>query len=708
MNKRPLISYLKRGWPWGAPLILAFALAARYGLPASGVQTRVWLAVAAAGLAVAYGLLRKRYPDFSLRRAMAAEGPLRRLGMSYYLAVCLTAGLGLMNYFGFDLKNVTTERNYDDVTYYYLNSKYFDELGYTNLYAAMLIADSERDHRFKGIRTFRDLTDYEMLPAGRAFEMKDAIKGRFTAARWNRFCDDLAFIAARWRGGDWHYLFSDHGYNPPPTWTLVGGFLSSVMPVEHLKVITSVDMLLVAGLFAFILWAFGFDAFLFALLFFVTTMSGRWPMVGQALLRFDWLAAAVIGVACYRRERYAAAGAGLAYAGLVRLFPAVLFFPAAVAIGRSLISKRTLERHHLAFLAGAAVMLALLAGGALARYGPRAFVDSAEKMAIHAGPDSYSSQRVGLGDAMIFHGERTRLEMDVRGGTLQKAEELRGRQPYLRAIGLASLIFIAVLMIRTGGPAYRFMPLMVMPFFILTTPQMNYFNLRILLFIWSVHLFKPLRSTVGLVILYLTEALGLHSDIHNVRYFATSITSVCLTAYFAFVVISHAPELFGAGADGGLTWKRVRRPVAILAAALAVLALPHFYYRRLEDDALRTEPVTIEALSKVKAEGTPWNAPGNTVIKGYGISIDLKAVSHASRLSVSLDGNDTYRLELYRDGEPVDLRWTPRRRPGDRTTGLMVHEIRLPAKTARRGVDRVKIIPVEGDNFYSVGHLVFL
>ena len=262
-------------------------------------------------------------------------------------------------------------------------------------------------------------------------------------------------------------------------------------------------------------------------------------------------------------------------------------------------------------------------------------------------------------------------------------------------------------MIKTGSPVYTFMPLAVMPFFILTTPQINYFNLRILLFIWSIHLFKPFRSTVGLVMLFLTESLVVYGDLHNVRYHTTSTTSVCLTAYFLFVVVSHAPEVLGTSTDAGLGFRRYLRPVGIISLALLLLALPHFYYRHLEDKALFAEPIDYEALSKVKEEGTPWNAPGNVVIKGYGIDVDLKGVSHGRELSISLDGNDVYRVELYHRGAPVDLIRTAKRHQKDHGgTGLKVHEIHLRPQTSRQGFDHIKIIPAEGDGSYSVGHLV--
>jgi hypothetical protein len=148
--------------------------------------------------------LRDRYSALprGLRRGLA--------GLLAALAV-----LGAARYFRYDLNNVTGIGDWSDLTYYYLNSKYFDELGYTRLYEAMLIADSQRPARLRTIRRYRELRGYDLVPVERAYAQRASIERRFTPARWEAFAADVAQLTAR--PVDWAYFFKDHGYNPPPT-----------------------------------------------------------------------------------------------------------------------------------------------------------------------------------------------------------------------------------------------------------------------------------------------------------------------------------------------------------------------------------------------------------------------------------------------------------------------------------------------------------
>ena len=667
------------------------------------------LAVVAALLSVLYSMLRHRHPSFSLRWVLKQSGAVRETGTAFYAAALVAMTVGVLNYYRFDARNLVQERNYDDITYYYLNSKYFDELGYKNLYAAMLVADNEGPRRLSDVRQFRDLSNYDIKPVAEAYKQAAAIKARFSTERWAQFSHDINYISGTWKGGDWHYLFSDHGYNPPPTWTLVGGFLSGICPVEIIKLIASVDIVLVVAMFGTLLWAFGLDVLIFSLLFYVTTLSGHWPMAGQALLRFDWLAASVIGWSLFKKKKHAASGAAFAYAGLVRLFPMVLFLPFGVAVLRDLVTKRTLQRKYLLFIVGAAAMTVLLVGGAAARYDTEAFAESKAKMAMHAGPDSYSSQRVGLGDAMIFHGEVNRLEMNLRGGTLGKGEEIRGRMPYLYLIALSAIAFLVVFQLRSKEPEYLFAPLAVVLIFILTTPQINYYNIRIFLFAWSVARFKSVRSTIGLVLLFCTEACARYCDITYLRYNSTSWSSVWLTVYFAFVAISHGKEVlggrFGADArDGAADWMRRISPQAAMAGILALLAIPHLVYRSRESAAFEPQEVQLSKLAREVKDGVRWDARGNIVMeKQKGVTITLPDRTRNRRGTVSLDGNDTYLLAFYHGSTAVgSISLGPRSGPG---SGMAVYSFKVPSKIAEKGIDKIRVIPKAGDGAFSIGHL---
>lgn len=233
--------------------------------------------------------------------------------------------LGIGNYYLFDSNEVMKIGDYSDLTYYYLNSKYFEELGYFELYPAMLLADEEDGHFLDHVSKYRDLHTY--VKTSRKFAQLSDVKKKFTVERWQQFKDDVKFFVSHDNSGGWKYFFSDHGFNPPPTWTIIGRILSRSTPITHLKLITSLDILLVVIMFCFVAWSFGVDTMLFSILFFCVTFSGRWPVLGHALLRFDWLVAIVVAVCMLKKNYFFVAGGLVMYAALNRIFPVLFFFP---------------------------------------------------------------------------------------------------------------------------------------------------------------------------------------------------------------------------------------------------------------------------------------------------------------------------------------------------------------------------------------------
>jgi hypothetical protein len=113
-----------------------------------------------------------------------------------------------------------------DVAHYYLGSKYFDELGYSDLYVGMLRAESERyTNHFKAVEA-RDLDSYEIVDIRRLLARSDAVKSRFTPERWSAFQDDVGFFRDT-LGPQWGDVLRDRGFNPTPVWAWLGGALAS-------------------------------------------------------------------------------------------------------------------------------------------------------------------------------------------------------------------------------------------------------------------------------------------------------------------------------------------------------------------------------------------------------------------------------------------------------------------------------------------------
>ena len=127
-------------------------------------------------------------------------------------------------------------------------------------------------------------------------------------------------------------------------------------------------------------------------------------------------------------------------------------------------------------------------------------------------------------------------------------------------------------------------------------------------------------------------------------------------------------------------------------------------YRNLVPRGDRPLTVSIESLAARKAERTPWNASGNFMMPDRGLIVELGKICFSRTMDISLDHNDTYQLEFGRDNKVVGkmiLRGDP-----VGPSGLRVKRLALPQKVSKTGFDKIRIVPVEGDGLYSIGHLL--
>lgn len=469
------------------------------------------------------------------------------------LAVLCVAGW--FNYFQFDKTVFTGINDYTDTAYYYTNSKYLAELRYDSLYAGALACDFERGSpRTSHISTIRDLRNDNIVPREEGLKHGMEVKQRFTEERWAAFCHDIDYFLDRLdkRALSTNF-FVDHGYNPPPTWSVVGGNLTALVPVEQLKTICHADTLLVVLMFVAIGWWAGLEAMLWSMLFYTVTFSGRWPILGMAIMRFDWVCALVLGWLWLSSGRYGPAGAALAYASFNRIFPAIFLFGWLVEAVLDVLQTRRLDRKHVSFAAGAALVSALLVGSASLQYGPSTLLDSAHHLSLHN--QSFSSHRIGLGTVLSYRGEQTREEInqfEYGGFKGMRAKELfvQSRKPIANATALLMLglvVFYAWRSRRREGErssAAENLSLVALALYCATTPQANYLNYRIVLFLWHGSAFAlrggrdaPFHA-LGMSLLLATEIAAQLLQYGTVdRYAVNSLASIGLLIYLITVSI---------------------------------------------------------------------------------------------------------------------------------------------------------------------------
>jgi arabinofuranosyltransferase len=115
-----------------------------------------------------------------------------------------------------------------------------------------------------------------------------------------------------------------------------------------------------------------------------------------------------------------------------------------------------------------------------------------------------------------------------------------------------------------------------------------------------------------------------------------------------------------------------------------------------------SEPIVVSSNDVLipRKNGISWNAPGVTTITKSGLRILLEKPLSSKMIELSTDNNDIYlirfltaSLELAR----VELK------PDAKEPGLVTSQLLLPESALR--ATEILIVPIQGDNAYSIGHL---
>ena len=126
-----------------------------------------------------------------------------------------------------------------------------------------------------------------------------------------RFSDALGRLHARRGlvpqslGPQYSGILRDHGYNPSPTWSLIGGTLAGLVPAGSragILLLTMLDPLLLVVVFVAIGRSFGRIPLLYALTSFFLVFGAGFAWTGGSFLRQIWFSC-VLGAACALERR---------------------------------------------------------------------------------------------------------------------------------------------------------------------------------------------------------------------------------------------------------------------------------------------------------------------------------------------------------------------------------------------------------------------
>ena len=269
-----------------------------------------------------------------------------------------------------------------DQYHYYMGAKYFREMGYDGLYKCSVIAEDElgtvsNDDEGVGLKGKFDLTkevrhpdkkirnlggDNLLIPVTDILAHPEECKSHFSPERWEKYKADVRFFRIASDKGYWEDMQKDHGYNPPPVWTILGRGFGELhgATTGYLQLLAGLDLVYLAGMFVALFWAFGWRVFAVAGVFWGCQSSAPFYWTGGAFLRQDWLFFLVLAACLARKRWFKLAGAALVYAGLLRVFPGLAVVGWLVVAGATLLRRKTLARHQWQMLLGGCLAAAVL------------------------------------------------------------------------------------------------------------------------------------------------------------------------------------------------------------------------------------------------------------------------------------------------------------------------------------------------------------
>jgi len=504
-------------WLFFAPLLGVVAVSLLWSVWSGGVEfallDRLKALLAAAAIAVV-ACRSRRLAGMADRRAYLASLSL----------IATVAWILYSNFFAFH--GIGRERVFihlHDVAHYYLGAKYFPELGYQSLYTAMLRAEAEKyANHFRSLEA-RDLETNGLADIRALLARSDAVKARFSGERWEAFQQDVGFFRDSMRE-QWGEVLRDHGFNPPPTWPLIGGALASLMPAgSHAGILalTLIDPLLLLAMFGAVAWAFGAEAMLLASIYFCTIYGASFGWIGGAFLRFLWLASLATAVCCLKRDRPASAGVLVGLAAMLRIFPAWFAIPIALYAIKEAMARRPVAARHVRFLAAfGATCAALFAATLTLPAGLAHWEGFRHNMQRHVDNAAYNS--IGLNE-ILSHSGPTRATT-FEGFT--RESDWR-RTTYRVQLALALLLAGLVLARGSRWPGDASASVLAVPLLFCTLPLAAYYYAFLILLVLA-HRDSPCRIAALFGVEVLTGLVGLFEEREIVLFFYRNLLVGCL------------------------------------------------------------------------------------------------------------------------------------------------------------------------------------
>jgi len=287
-----------------------------------------------------------------------------------------------------------------DMRVYFPIAKYFEELRFDGLYLASVAAYADdgagASMSSLGETQVRNLKTHHMERVRDVEAHVRSVQQRFSPERWVTFRQDMRYFRQTMGVDDYLGSLTDHGGNATPVWFSEARLLFSRAGACNGTLLAAalLDPLLLLAMFAAIGRSFGIKTMLVSMVVFG---ANDFYMFGTnwagATLRHDWLALLGLGICALKVERWALGGALLAFAAMIRAFPALALAGCIVPFGWSIWESRHAGgrwrphlgqeyRHGVRIALGAALCAVALALASSLILSPSAWMDWLHKVSL--------------------------------------------------------------------------------------------------------------------------------------------------------------------------------------------------------------------------------------------------------------------------------------------------------------------------------------
>ncbi len=428
--------------------------------------------------------------------------------------------------------------NPHDHFHYHLGAKYSKELGYVDLYRAVVVANTENNGRLMH-SSARSLDTYDIEQARTIMRNSAKYKEKFTPDRWEEFKADVAYFQDITKPSRWPGVVRDKGYNATPVWNMVAALLTNHVASTTpggMFFLMSLDLILLSATFVMTGLAFGPRVAALLMLYFGAHLCMSFPHIRGAFLRMDWVTFLAMGTCCLKLNRHKTAAALFAYAAMARIFPLIFVFGFGAKMLWSIAKERRVARKYWEFFVVFFIVMAALLGASIAYDGgTQHWKDFVTKIGLH--DNDLSPTRVGFKYIFIDSYKQT-----GRGWTefeTRKVREFEESQTTWWAIQAAVLLitFFAARKLED----YETVPLGYVPAFFLTAPTFYYHVMLIVPFLLFAPKLADTKRAIGAALMFgLCTAWYALLTVWsmNIEYcYVMSCTLLALCAYMVYASI---------------------------------------------------------------------------------------------------------------------------------------------------------------------------